>query len=141
MKKFIVTLTIAAILCSILSFAYADTTVVIETVSNGDWSGRPAVYISRASGVAKRWGISCHHIVSASGTPIYEGSTRAYLYSREDANRVTTSESLDMTSSEPTRCYEYITTPVAGRGYKVVAKTNDSSVFSGGYYLSYHHLP
>ncbi len=139
MKKTICIL-YATLLCASLVSAKADTTVTIQTVSNGDWSGKPAKYVTRASGVVSRWGISCHKIVNGNGTQV-DGSTIAYLYSREDANRCTTSESMDVTSSEPTRCFEYIKTPVAGRGYKVVAKTNDSSVFKGGYYLSYHHLP
>ena len=140
MKKAIALMISAALMCATLTYACASTTVTIETVSNGSWSGKPAKYVSRASGVVSRWGISCHKIVNGSGAEV-DGSTSAYLYSREDANRCTTTEALDVTSSEPTRCYEYVKTPVAGRGYKVVAKTNDASVFSGGYYISNHHLP
>lgn len=140
MKKSVVVMIFALILCLIVSSAYASTTVIIKTVSNGDWSGSPAKYIARAKGAVSRWGITCHKITDSTGRLI-SGSTKAYLYSREDANRCTTCESLDVTDSEPTRCYEYIKTPVEGREYKVVAKTNDAAVFSGGYSLSYHHLP
>lgn len=140
MKKSFVAMSLALILCFAVSSACASVTVTINTSSNGEWSGSPAKYIKRASGVVGRWGIICHGIVDGNGSR-NDGSTRAYLYSREDANRCTTIEKLDVSDSEPTRCYEYVKTPVSGRGYKVVAMTNDASVFQGGYSINYHHLP
>lgn len=144
MKKNIIVIILAiSFVFSFVANVLADDpvrSIHIDTASNASWSGKPASYNPHPKGVISKWGITFTGVKTLDDGAATAGSVRAYLYSREDGV-ATVQASLDQNQAQPDRCLEYLVTPVANRKYKVVARTYDSNVYTGGYRLFFDYLP
>ncbi|MDR3050478.1 MAG: hypothetical protein LBU67_01990 [Oscillospiraceae bacterium] len=167
MKKFILMILLASVALSLLlpleAFALSENKSYggvtsnnrVDTKSNGEWSSTGGTYIKRTttSGVVKRWGlaaIACEKIKEKDGNTRYDNcaSVAAYLYTREDANRVTAVAGVNVCAAhnmtpDLTRGNEYLSSSVCvgGRTYKTVGRTNSGGNIIGPNRIFFHTVP